>query len=82
MTNINRTSVESSCIASVGYAETTMTLEVEFQSRAVYRYVGVPREIHAGIIAAISKGAYLNRYIKGRYPEVKVDQRDRCAVTV
>ena len=67
---IIRTPVHSSCIASVGYAETAVTLEVEFRSGAVYRYAGVPREVHAAIVAASSKGTCFNKYVKGRYPAV------------
>jgi KTSC domain len=66
---IARTPVVSSCIASIGYAEETRILEVEFRSGAVYRYFLVPGGIHAALMAAASKGAYLNLCIKGRFPE-------------
>ena len=71
MTNpiITRSPVESSCITAVGYAEAASILEVEFQSGAVYRYASVPSDVHAAFMAATSKGAYLNRFIKGRYAE-------------
>jgi hypothetical protein len=68
---IARAPVESSCIASVGYADTAKTLEVEFRSGAVYRYFGVPPETHLALMGAASKGAYLNRYIKGRHAETR-----------
>ena len=64
---VARVPVESTCIVSIGYAESAKTLEVEFQSGAVYRYLDVFPEIHVALMAAASKGAYLNRYIKGRH---------------
>lgn len=64
---IARAPVESSCIVSIGYAETARMLEVEFQSGTVYRYLDVLPEIHVALMEAASKGAYLNRYIKGRH---------------
>lgn len=66
---IVRTPVRSSCIAFIGYDEAARTLEIEFHSGAVYRYFGVVREIHMDLVNAPSKGAYLNRHIKGRHPE-------------
>lgn len=68
---ILRTTVESSWIRSIGYLAPACILEVEFTSGAVYQYVGVLPEIHAELMAAASKGAYLNRSIKGRYPEAR-----------
>lgn len=69
---IPRTSVDSSCLASVGYAASAGILEVEFRSGAVYRYFDVLPEDHAALLAAGSKGAHLNFFIKGRYPEARV----------
>lgn len=66
---ITRCPVESSCITAIGYAETASILEVQFRSGAVYRYAPVPLEVHAALMNAISKGAHLNRFIKGRYHE-------------
>ena len=79
MTNaiIPRSPVESSCIAAVGYAEVVSALDVEFSSGAVYRYVGVRQDVYVALMAAPSKGAYLNRYIKSRYPEVRLSGHGR-----
>lgn len=70
---IARAPVESSCIVSIGYAESARTLDVEFQSGAVYRYFDVLPEIHVALMQAASKGAYLNRFIKGRHPMIRKD---------
>lgn len=66
---IPRSPMASSCVASAGYAEAFLALDVEYRSGALYRYCFVPRAVYEGLLAAASKGAYLNHYIKGRYPE-------------
>ena len=68
---IARVPVESSCIASVGYAAAVETLEVEFRSGAVYRYLAVPPDVHLALLQSASKGAYLNRHIKARHAAVR-----------
>jgi hypothetical protein len=63
-----REPVASSTIASIGYDEEREVLEVEFTSRAVYRYRGVSEEVFEGFLAARSKGTYFNQHIKDAYP--------------
>lgn len=69
---MNRVSVESSNIASIGYDEATSTLEVEFLNGSVYRYSGVPPARHRGLMDADSHGKYLNANIKGTYRYTRV----------
>jgi hypothetical protein len=64
---IPRIVVDSSAIASLGYSAETSTLEVEFRSGAIYRYEAVPAEAYRSLLEAESKGAHLNRFIKGRF---------------
>jgi hypothetical protein len=71
MNEIVRASIQSSCIASVGYSGATKTLEVEFSSGAVYRYFEVSYETHGAFMSAASKGSYFNRHIKGRHREAR-----------
>ena len=59
-----RYSVASSNIASIGYDAPSQTLEVEFQSGAIYQYYGVPENIHQQLMQAGSKGQFLNTYLK------------------
>ena len=62
---MQRVSLDSSSIASIGYAPEQQVLEVEFrQSGEVYQYFDVPAEEHAGFLAAASKGTYLNLHFK------------------
>ena len=60
--------VESSTIASVGYDLTRELLQLEFCSRAIYHYFGVPADVHEALLEASSKGSYFNRAIRGRFP--------------
>jgi hypothetical protein len=66
------TPVESSTLATVGYDESGELLQLEFHSRAIYRYFFVPSAVHEALLAATSKGSYFNRAIRGRYRFVRV----------
>lgn len=59
-----RQPVSSSNISSVGYDERTQTLEVEFHSRAVYQYYGVPSAIFHGLLTASSVGSFFAVNVK------------------
>lgn len=59
-----RTRVSSTAIYSVAYYSKEKTLDIEFTSRQVYRYVGVPVHVASGLMAAESKGKYFNEHIK------------------
>ncbi len=64
---MNRTSVQSSNVASIGYDPGTLTLEVEFTNGAVYQYFDVPEVEYQNLIGAESVGSYLNQNIKNNY---------------
>lgn len=68
---MNRTSVISSCIASVGYENST--LEIAFVDGDLYQYLNVLKYIYLGLMSATSKGQYFNNYIKDRYQMKKVN---------
>jgi hypothetical protein len=53
---------------SVGYDPASRTLEVEFHSRGVYQYSGVPENVYQELMRAASKGSYFHDHIKDRYP--------------
>jgi hypothetical protein len=61
------TAVESTTLARVGYNEARKVLQLEFRSRAVYQYSGVPSAVHQALLGAPSKGRYFNRFIRGRF---------------
>lgn len=68
-----RVVVDSSSIVTIGYARVSGVLEVEFSNGGVYQYFGVPAREHARLMAAESKGKYLNCIIKPRFDAVRVD---------
>lgn len=61
---MERQPVTSRMLASVGYDEASATLELEFVEGRVYQYFGVPSDVHAGLIAADSHGAYFETHVK------------------
>src|ERR1019366_3441669 len=65
---MNVTIVESTSLATVAYDDAWELLQLEFCSRAVYQYFGVPAAVHAALLRAPSKGSYFNRVIRGRFP--------------
>ena len=69
---MNRVSVSSSNLASVGYDESSQTLEIEFLDGSVYQYYNVPIPIHEQLMQAPSKGGFLHQYIKNAYPYSRV----------
>jgi hypothetical protein len=69
---MERYTVASSNIRSVGYDPQTQTLEVEFLSGTVYQYYGVPEHMHERMMKEQSKGRFLNTYIRNQYPFSRV----------
>ncbi len=63
-----RVLVRSTSLRSVGYDPTTEILDVEFRDERVYRYRGVPPEVHAGLLEASSLGRFFLAHIRGKYP--------------
>lgn len=65
---MNVTAVESTTLATVAYDDARELLQLEFCSRAIYQYFGVPAAVYAALLRAPSKGSYFNRVIRGRFP--------------
>lgn len=65
---MNRIAVNSSNVVSIGYEGTT--LEVEFNS-GTYQYLGIPRTVYDDLMAAHSKGKFINS-IRNDYSFLKV----------
>lgn len=64
---MERYSVASSNIASIGYDAPSQTLEVEFLNGTIYQYYGVPQNLYDQLMQAGSKGRFLNTYIKNAF---------------
>jgi KTSC domain len=64
---MRRALVDSASIASIGYDPRRRELEVEFRDTGdVYRYFGVSAAEYSDLMAAESKGTYLNQEFKPR----------------
>lgn len=66
------TAVQSTTLATVVYDETREVLQLEFLSRAIYYYFGVPRAVHEALLGAPSKGRYFHQTIRGCFPFCRV----------
>ena len=64
---MERQSVDSSNIASIGYDAATQTLEVEFKNGGLYEYVGVPGNVYTDLMNASSHGSFLYHNIRNVY---------------
>ena len=62
------TTVSSTTLATVVYDEARQVLQLEFRSRALYQYEGVPQAVHEALLGAPSKGRFFNQAIRGRFP--------------
>ena len=70
---MERQSVNSSNIASIGYDESSNILEVEFNHGGIYQYFDVPQHEHQALMNADSKGKYFDANIKkGGYRYAKL----------
>jgi hypothetical protein len=76
---IERTPVQSSDLASVGYDASRRMLEIEFRSGGIYRYLEVPAEIHERLLAAESKGRFFAAHIRDRFRHERVRARASAA---
>jgi len=65
---MRRKPIASSAISSVGYDPEASVLEVEFRSGAVYDYFKVPPKVYKALLKAPSKGSFVSRRIRDRYP--------------
>ena len=62
---MNRVSVESDMMRSVGHNASTAILEVEFCNGSIYEYADVPRHHYVALLAAASKGRFFNASVRG-----------------
>lgn len=64
---MERTPVDSSVLASVGYDRDRMVLEIEVAGGAIYRYFDVPESTFRQLMGAESLGKYYNANIRSGY---------------
>lgn len=64
---MNEKRVESTTLRAVAYDGGRGVLRLEFRTRAIYHYYGVPAAVYEALLGAPSKGSYFNRVIRGRF---------------
>jgi len=69
---MERTSVSSSNLSSVGYDPESLTLEIEFNHGGIYQYYEVPDHINDELMGASSLGSYFHHNIKNVYRFAKM----------
>ena len=69
---MNRESVKSSMIASIGFDLSTSTLEIEFNSGTVWQYFKVSKKVFNEMKSASSCGRFFLNRIKDEYDELQV----------
>ena len=67
-----RVFLNSTALTSVSFSPETQILEVEFRNGLIYEYLGVSRSLYQQLLAAPSKGAFLVRFIRNRFPHRRV----------
>jgi hypothetical protein len=69
---MQRESVTSSNVESVGYDESSQTLEVEFKDGSVYQYYNVGSNIFEELMKSPSKGKFIAYQVKNAFPYTRV----------
>jgi hypothetical protein len=64
---MDRESVSSSLLRSVGYDPDQQLLEVELQDGKIYQYTDIPEQTYRGLMEADSLGRYFNYNIRGHH---------------
>lgn len=76
---MERISVESKAVVSVGYDTETQCLEVEFQNGNVYRYEKVPSSVYEWLLRVPNKGGFINRVLEPKYQGARVLEETEAA---
>jgi len=69
---MQRMSVESSSVRTIGYDPETFELEIEFHNGRAYRYQQVPVAAYRLLLQAPSIGEFVNKQIKPRFDAKEV----------
>ena len=68
---MDRKTVNSSMLKSIGYDSDTQTPELGFNSAAVWRYVDVASDEFEGLMNAPSHGGYARQILPSRIPKLE-----------
>ena len=69
---MHRRQLDSTVIASIAFDAMSNTLEVEFHSGRVYRYLEVPKHVYWRFASAESHGSFFNQEVKDKFDEQEV----------
>lgn len=69
---MERESVQSSNLASIGYDARNQILEVEFHHGGIYQYANVPQDVYEELMDASSHGVYFSAHIRNVYATKRV----------
>ncbi len=69
---MNRLSVKSSNLASIGYDAENEILELEFKHGGIYQYFDVSESVYEELMNADSHGKYFSANIKNDYEYQKM----------
>jgi len=70
---MDRKSIGSSMIRSIGYDADNSTLEIEFNSGSVWQYFDFPESLWYEFESSESQGTFFHREIKNQYSESQVN---------
>jgi hypothetical protein len=73
---MNVIAVESTMLATIAYDGSRELLQLEFNSRILYHYFGVPAAVHEALLGAPSKGSYFNHAIRGKFRYRRIPESD------
>jgi KTSC domain len=69
---MKRLPVNSTNILSIGYDEESQILEIEFNTKRIYRYSNVPPHIYSALMKSSSHGKYFLKHIANSYSSIEV----------
>jgi len=69
---MNRTTVDSTNLKSIGYDFDKKILEIEFLTKSVYQYMEVPISIYTKLVKSNSKGEFFYHSIRGKFQFKKI----------
>lgn len=69
---MERLSVKSRILRSVGYNESTKILEIEFSSGFVYQFFSVPPKVYADLMKSDAIGKYFSEKIRPKFQTKQV----------
>ena len=64
---LERQSVKSFTLRSVGYDDSTKILEIEFHTGVVYQYSGVPPKVYADLMRSGEIGKYFSEKVRPKF---------------